>query len=98
CAKTAKTQRSLPARLPPPAVLAQPQQVREVSKALADLEPAVRLYRELRSVDRQRSENTKLLDSLGKGDELAALAEEERPALDARREVLLADLKREIAP
>jgi len=58
----------------------------------------VRLYRELRTVDRQREENRELIDSLGRGDELAALAEEERTALDARREALLADLKREIAP
>jgi len=97
-AEIEKTHDELSARLADPAVLAQPQQVRDVSKALADLEPVVRLYRELRSVDRQRTENTELLDSLGKGDELAALAEEERTALDARREALLADLKREIAP
>ena len=97
-AEIEKTHDELSARLADPAVLAQPQQVREVSKALSDLEPVVKLYRELRTVDRQREENRELLDSLGKGDELAALAEEERTSLDARREALLADLKREIAP
>jgi len=97
-AELEKTHDELTARLADPAVLAQPGQVREVSKALADLEPVVRLFRELRSVDRQRDENRQLIESLPKGDELAGLAEEERGALDARREALLADLKREIAP
>ena len=97
-AEIEKTHEELTARLADPAVLAQPGQVREVSKALADLEPVVKLYRELRTVDRQRVENAELIASLGKGDELAALAEEERTALDSRRETLLADLKREIAP
>jgi len=97
-AEIEKTHEELSARLADPAVLAQPAQVREVSKALADLEPVVRLYRELRAVDRQRVENQELISSLGKGDELAALAEEERTSLETRREALLADLKREIAP
>src|SRR5262249_38160706 len=93
-----KTHDELTARLADPAVLAQPAQVRDVAKALADLEPVVKLYRAVRQVDRQREENRELLASLPRGDELAALAEEERTALDTRREVLLADLKREIAP
>ena len=97
-AELARTHDELTARLADPAVLAQPARVREVSKALADLEPVVRLYRELREVERRREENRELLGSLSRGDELAALAEEERAALDARRETLLADLKREIAP
>jgi peptide chain release factor 1 len=97
-AEIEKTHDELTARLADPAVLAQPQQVREVSKALADLEQVVKLYRELRTVDRQRVENAELLASLGKGDELAGLAEEERASLESRREALLADLKREIAP
>src|ERR1051325_4901620 len=97
-AEIEKTHAELTARPAAPAVLAQPQQVRDVSKALADLEPVVKLYRELRSVDRQRTENAGLLASLGKGDELGALAEEERTVLETRREALLADLKREIAP
>src|SRR5262245_17923990 len=97
-AELEKTHEELTARLADPAVLAQPAQVREVSKALADLEPVVKLYRELRAVDRQREENHQLLESLAKGDELAALAQEERGILDARREALLAELKREIAP
>ena len=97
-AEIERTHDELTARLTDPAVLAQPSQVREVSKALADLEPVVKLYRELRDVDRRRDENRELVESLPKGDELAALAEEERAGLDSRRETLLADLKREIAP
>jgi peptide chain release factor 1 len=93
-----RTHDELTARLADPAVLAQPAQVREVSKALADLEPVVKLYRELREVERRREENRELVESLPKGDELAALAEEERLSLESRREALLADLKREIAP
>ncbi len=97
-AELEKTHDELAARLADPAVLAQPAQVREVSKALSDLEPVVRLYRELRQVERQHVENRELLRSLARGDELAALAEEESAALDARREALLAELKREISP
>ena len=97
-AELAKTHDELTARLADPAVLAQPARVREVSKALADLEPVVKLYRELREVERQRDANRELLDSLPRGDELAALAEEERAALEARRETVFAELKREIAP
>ncbi len=97
-AEIERTHDELTARLADPRVLAQPAQVREVSKALADLEPVVKLYRELRDVDRRRDENRELVDSLPKGDELAALADEARTGLESRREALLADLKREIAP
>ena len=93
-----KNHEELTARLADPAVLAQPAQVREVSKALAELEPVVRLYRELREVERQQAENRELLGALGKGDELYALAEEERTALESRHEELLAAVKREMAP
>ena len=93
-----KNHEELTARLADPAVLAQPAQVREVSKALAELEPVVRLYRELREVERQQAENRELLGALGKGDELYTLAEEERTALESRHEELLAALKREMAP
>src|SRR4051812_49184341 len=88
----------LTARLADPSVLAQQAQVREISKALADLEPVVKLYQELQRVEHQREENRELLASLPRGDELAALADEERTALDARREELLAALKSEMAP
>jgi peptide chain release factor 1 len=97
-AQLARNHEELTARLADPAVLAQPAQVREVSKALAELEPVVKLYDELQRVERQREENRELLATLPKGDELAALAEEEKGALEARREELLAALKREMAP
>ena len=45
-----KNHEELTARLADPAVLAQPAQVREVSKALAELEPVVKLYAELQRV------------------------------------------------
>jgi peptide chain release factor 1 len=97
-AEIEKTHAELTARLADPAVLAQPSRVREVSKALADIDPVVKLYRELQKVERQRAENGELLASLSRGEELFALAEEERGALEARREELRAALAREMAP
>ena len=93
-----KNHDELTARLADPAVHSQPGQMREVSKALAELEPVVKLYRELRDVERQQAENRELLQSIGRGDELHDLAEEERSALAARHEEILATLRREMAP
>src|SRR4051794_10578326 len=95
-AELERTHEELTARLADPAVLAQQSQVREISKKLADLEPVVKLYRELRHVERQREENRELLGSIPRGDELAGLAEEERVSLDGQRDALLGEIKREL--
>jgi peptide chain release factor 1 len=93
-----KTHSELTARLADPAVLAQPSELRQVSKALAELDPVVKLYRELQRIDRQLEENRELLDALPRGDELFALAEDERQSLDEQRAGLLESLRQEIAP
>jgi peptide chain release factor 1 len=97
-AEIEKTHSELTARLADPAVLTQPGELRQVSKALADLDAVVKLWRELQLVDRQLEENRELLASVGKGDELHALAEEERGGLEARRAELAEALRQEIAP
>jgi peptide chain release factor 1 len=93
-----KTHSELTARLADPAVLAQPAELRQVSKALAELDPVVKLWRELQHVDRQLEENRELLGGLARGDELLALAEEERHGLEARRAELAEALRQEMAP
>jgi peptide chain release factor 1 len=97
-AEIEKTHSELTARLADPALHTQPAELRQVSKALADLDPVVKLYRELQRVDRQLAENREMLAGLGRGDELWELAEEERDALAARRAELAAALRVEIAP
>ena len=97
-AEIERTHAELTARLADPAVLVVPGELRSVTKALAEIEPVVKLYRELREVERQAEENRELVASLGKGDELLALAEEERAGLQRRREELDAALRQELAP
>jgi peptide chain release factor 1 len=97
-AEIEKTHAELTARLADPAVLALPAELRSVSKALAELDPVVKLYRELRRIERQIEENRELIAGLGKGDELLVLAEEERTALLGRREELSGALREELAP
>jgi peptide chain release factor 1 len=88
----------LTARLAAPDLHADPRQYRELTKALSDLTDVVRLYRELREVERRREQNRELLASLPRGDELWELAEEELQALEARHGELLEALRREMAP
>jgi peptide chain release factor 1 len=94
----ARTHAELTARLAEPAVLASPAELRQVTKALAELDPVVKLHRELQKVEHDLAENRELLQGLGRGDELFALAEEERATLESRRERLTAGLREELRP
>ena len=97
-AEIEKTHSELTARLSDPAVHTQPGELRQVSKALADLDPVVKLYRQLQRIDRQLDENRQLLAGLSRTDELWALAEEERGGLERERVGLVESLRLEIAP
>jgi peptide chain release factor 1 len=94
----ARTHAELTARLADPAVLGAPGELRQVTKALAELDPVVRLYRDLQHVEHGLAENRELLAATARGDEMWALAEEERGELERRREELVEALRQELRP
>ena len=63
----------------------------KAAKALAELEPLVQKYREYRTVEEEIAGTTEL--AKGSDAEMRALAEEELPGLQSRRETLLQELK-----
>lgn len=63
----------------------------KAAKALAELEPLVQKYREYKTVEENLAGTTEL--AKGADADMRALAEEELPALTARRELLLQELK-----
>jgi peptide chain release factor 1 len=93
-----KTHEELTQRLADPAVFADPKAYRDLNKTLAEIDPAVRLYREYVKVRRERTANEELLASLPKDDELYALAQDEKQQLAARQEELEERLRRELTP
>lgn len=93
------THRELMDKLADPDVLEDPAQVRDASKALAEIEPVVRLYRDYKDVQRQQQETEEMLAALGGGDaEMAELAEAERDDLETRARDLEEQLRRELVP
>jgi peptide chain release factor 1 len=64
---------------------------KKAAKTLAELEPLVQKYREYRTVEADLAGTTEL--ARGSDAEMRALAEEELPGLQAKRETLLAELK-----
>ena len=97
-AQLEKTHDELERKLASPEVLADPRLVRETSKALSEVEPTVRLYREYKEAERQRAATAEMLAGLDRGDELYAMAEEERDRLAARLRELEERLLRELTP
>jgi peptide chain release factor 1 len=63
----------------------------KAAKALAELEPLVQKYREYKTVEEEIAGTTELVK--GSDAEMRALAEEELPGLQSRRETLLQELK-----
>ncbi|MGB9724249.1 MAG: peptide chain release factor 1 [Chloroflexia bacterium] len=79
-----------------PEVATDPRRLQEYGRELAELEELVSTYRAYREVERQYREAEEIL---GSGDaELAALAREEREALQARLEELEGRLKQLLVP
>ncbi len=94
----AKTHDELTARLASPEVLAEPRLYREASKALAEIDRAVALYRERCRVDRELAEAREMLAHAGDERDLATLAEQEVATLVARRSEIDAELQLELVP
>jgi peptide chain release factor 1 len=79
-----------------PEVATDPRRLQEYGRELAELEELVSTYRAYRQVERQYREAEEILES---GDEeLAALAREERPLLQARMEELEGRLRQLLVP
>src|ERR1043165_5348789 len=64
---------------------------KKAAKALAELEPLVQKYREYKTVEADLAGTTEL--AKGSDSDMRALAEEELPALTAKRDTLLQELK-----
>jgi peptide chain release factor 1 len=97
-AQLERTHEELTARLGDPAVHADPKQLRQTNKALADLEVVVGLFRGYKDAQRQHDECVQMLASLRRDDELHAMVAEEQSALAARLARLEEDLRRELVP
>jgi peptide chain release factor 1 len=93
-----KQHEELTQRLTDPSLLADPRAYGETSKKLSALRPVVDLFRRLQEVERRRRENSELLESLDRGDELYAMAVDERSELEAAVEALEKRLKIELTP
>jgi peptide chain release factor 1 len=87
----------LTARLALPEVLADPKAVRETSKALAEIDPIVELYRRHRAVGKQLAEAKEMAAAPGDED-LRAMAEAEVSDLASRAAALEAELKQALVP
>ena len=88
----------LTARLASPAVLADPKAVRETSKALAEIDPIVGLYRRHCVVTRELAETRALLANAAEDDEIHELAEAERRELEERLAKLDGELRKALVP
>ena len=93
-----KTHQELTQRLTDPAVLSNQTAYREASKALAEIEPVVDLYRRYKRIRHQRAETEELLSGLSRDDELAELAVQEQRQLLAQEHQLDEDLRRQLLP
>ncbi len=93
-----RTHDDLMHRLADPEVLADPRVYKETNQALAEITPAVELYRELRRVTEERNGTSEILEDLGRDDELWQEATAEKEALEARITELEEALQRELTP
>ena len=85
-------------RLADPQVVADPDQLRKVAKAHAELEPVAAVIRQYRQVTRELEQARQLLDDPGADGELRELAESEVQHLSARREQLEQQLRVMLLP
>ncbi len=88
----------LSARLATPEVLSDPKAVRETSKALAEIDPIVTLFRRYRTVERELAEAREMAAGAAPGDELGALAEAEVGELAQRLAALQSELEKALVP
>ena len=93
-----KTYDELTTRLADPEVLADQDDFRETSKRLAEITPAIELFRQYCAVEQELSETEEMLGGLSKEDELWEMAQEEREGLVQRKSELEEKLRVEMTP
>ena len=93
-----RTHEELTARLADPAILADPRLYAKTTKALAEIDPLVDLYRRFRTAEGELRSTAEMLAGMGREDELYDLAAEERERLTARVAALEDELRRELTP
>ncbi|MDY7093764.1 MAG: peptide chain release factor 1 [Acidobacteriota bacterium] len=93
-----RTHGELTHKLADPSIFEDPSVYRETSKALAEIDPVVQLYREYRELAEERQGVEEMLAGLKRGDELFDMAQQEQSALEERIETLEERLKRELTP
>jgi peptide chain release factor 1 len=91
--KTEEKFRRLTLSLSDPAVISNPQKLRETSKERAELEPLVRTYEDYKKVKKQVRESEDILTDAGSEPELRLLAEAELKELQERQARLEEELK-----
>lgn len=94
-----KTHEELTQRLTDPAVLTDHKAYTEINKALSEIDPTVKLYREYTRLTRQREETEEMLSALSKEeDELYEMAREERDQISRRLSEIEDQLRLEMMP
>jgi peptide chain release factor 1 len=93
-----QTYNELTHKLTLPEVLGNSRELRETTKALADLDSLVQLFRQHRANAEQLRETQEMLRSMSREDELYELAEAEVTELEERQSSLLEALQRELTP
>jgi peptide chain release factor 1 len=92
------THAELAERLGTPEVLGDPKKLRETTRALAEIEPVVTLFRSYRELERELAQTRELAAGTSAADELHELAHEELRALAKRRDELEDELRRALVP
>ena len=90
--------RSLTLSLSDPALLAQPQKIREISRERSELEPVVRTYEKFEKVRREIADARAILADAGADPDLRDLARDELKVLEDRGVVLESELRNHLLP
>jgi peptide chain release factor 1 len=85
-------------KLADPEVISDRKAFVEASKALAEIDHLVELYREYKEIRRQQAETEEMLAGLNRDDELREMARDELAELTTRREDLEEKLRVELVP
>ena len=93
-----KTHDELTAKLADPEVHANQDAFREAGKRLAEISPAIALFRQYRAVEEELGETDEMLAGLAKDDELYLMAREERDRLQSEADDLQQKLQIELTP
>jgi peptide chain release factor 1 len=92
------THAELAERLGTPEVLGDPKKLRETTRALAEIEPVVSLFRGYLELERELAQTRELVSATNAGDELHELAQEELRELARKRDQLEDELRRSLVP